>query len=30
VKRFEQSLAGAKPTALDNFYSANFSQMMGR
>jgi uncharacterized protein len=29
VRRFEESLAGATPRALDNFYSANFSSMMG-
>jgi len=29
VKRFEQSLAGAGPAALDKFYSENFTAMMG-
>jgi predicted TIM-barrel fold metal-dependent hydrolase len=29
VRRFEESLSGATPRALDNFYSANFSSMMG-
>lgn len=29
VKRFEESLAGARPAALDKFYSENFSAMMG-
>jgi predicted TIM-barrel fold metal-dependent hydrolase len=30
VRRFEQSLAGARPDSLDKFYSENFSSMMGR
>ena len=29
VKRFEESLAGARSEALDKFYSENFSAMMG-
>ena len=29
VKRFEESLGGARPEALDKFYSENFSAMMG-
>jgi len=29
VRRFSESLAGAKPAALDRFYSENFREMMG-
>jgi predicted TIM-barrel fold metal-dependent hydrolase len=29
LRRFEESLAGARPVALDKFYSENFSSMMG-
>jgi len=29
IKRFEQSLAGARPEALSKFYSENFTAMMG-